>query len=129
MAVHEARNELRAGKNAGWETGTVSSAFPGNDWSWGSGDKLEGKPCWGSGSRRERLCGKSPQNASGQPQRTESAQGNGKATGRLGENHLGDRETVEKTLDRSEWTPRRPGTRAGDVDCPTLRGYESARDW
>jgi hypothetical protein len=36
---------------------------------------------------------------------TESAEGNGKA-GRLGEDHLRDRETVEKTLGRSQWTPR-----------------------
>src|SRR5438132_1619904 len=129
MAVHGGNNEPGAGKNAGWETGPVSSAFPGNDGSRGSGHKLEGKPCGGSGSWRERLCRKSPQNVSGQPQRTESAQGDGKATGRLGEDHLGDRETVEKTLERSQWTPRRPGTRVGDVDCPAVWRYESTRNW
>jgi len=98
MAVYGGGNELGAGKNTGCETGTVSSAFPGNDWSWRPGDNLEGKPRGESGSGGQRLCGKSPQNVSGQPQRTEGAQGDGKATGRLGQDHLGDRGTVEKNL-------------------------------
>ena len=54
---------------------------------------------------------------------------NGEATGRLGEDHHGDRETVEKTLERSQWTPRRPGTRVSDVDCPPVWRYEPTGDW
>jgi hypothetical protein len=83
MAVHGDRNELGAGKNPGWEAQPVSRAFPANDGGGGSRDKLEEEPGWGSDSWRERLCRKGPQNVSGQPQRTEAAQGNGKATGRL----------------------------------------------
>jgi hypothetical protein len=37
-------------------------------------------------------------------------------------------ELWRKTLERSQWAPRRSGTRAGNVDCPAVRGYEFTRD-
>jgi hypothetical protein len=39
------------------------------------------------------------------------------------EDHLGDRETVEKTLERTQWTSRRSGTGTGDVDKRTLGSH------
>jgi len=48
--LYAGSKELGARKQAGWETGSVSSAFPGDDRSWRSGDKLEGKPCGGPGT-------------------------------------------------------------------------------